>query len=374
MKVAILTNIIPTYRRDFYNRVFSNNEHDVTVFCTNKIPGSNVKSIHEIYGKRVALLKYFAPFNNEKLVFHFLPVLQLWQYDVLVVDGNVRHVSMALLSSIFKLFGKKIVVWSNVYSAHGNPFLQKIRRKWWNVFSNFLMYTERDVILLHENGFENKNIIAINNGLNQEEIDLIRTKWTAQKINEFKEQNNIISKEIILSSGRINKINNHILALEAVEKLNPSIPNLLWVVIGDGTETEKLKEIVSEKNLQDNVLFLGEIYEEENKCPWFLSATVLIHPGYMGLTIFNSFGYSLPVIIHDNLMNHSPEVFLFEENKTGLLFKENDSNDLANKIALAIDKKDEIDAMKINTYSIVKNNNNTKIMAQQFFKMINSLV
>jgi len=373
MKVAILTNIIPTYREDFYNRVFANESHEVTVFCQESVPGSNLKPIHEQYGNRVVVLKYWAPFKNDSLVFHFLPILTLWKYDVLVVDGNIRHVTMAILSTLFRLFGKKVVVWSNVYSAHGNTALQWIRRHWWRVFKNFLMYTEKDVEILKNKKFDTKNIIAINNGLNQDEIDHTRNHWDKDKLEDFKKLHNIHSKHIVISSGRINKVNNHALALEALKKTAEKFPDILWVVIGNGTELELLKTKAQQDGLQNNILFLGEIYEEDKKCPWFLLSKVLIHPGFMGLTIFNSFGYSLPVIIHDNIMNHSPEVFLFEENKTGLVFKENDSADLANKIIFALQNESKIEAMKYTVYDIVCHKNNTKIMSQQFFKMINSL-
>ncbi|RXR17787.1 glycosyltransferase [Flavobacterium amnicola] len=373
MKVAVLTNVIPTYRKDFYNRVFTNESHEVTVFCQKSVPGSNLKPIHEQYGERVVLLKYWSPFQNDSLVFHFLPIFTLWKYDILVVDGNVRHVTMALLSTLFRLFGKKIVIWSNVYSAHGNSALQWVRRTWWRIFDNFLMYTEKDVEILNDKKFERKNIIAINNGLNQDEIDNTRSNWNKDKLEAFKKQHNIESQNIIISSGRVNKANNHALALEALQKVVTTIPDVLWVIIGNGTEIEVLKTAAQTEGLQNNILFLGEIYEEDKKSPWFLLSKVLIHPGFMGLTIFNSFGYSLPVIIHDNIMNHSPEVFLFEENKTGLLFKENDPVDLANKIIFALKNESKMEAMKQNVYNVVRHKNNTEIMSQQFFKMINTL-
>jgi len=257
MKVAILTNIIPTYREDFYNRVFANESHEVTVFCQESVPGSNLKPIHEQYGNRVVVLKYWAPFKNDSLVFHFLPILTLWKYDVLVVDGNIRHVTMAILSTLFRLFGKKVVVWSNVYSAHGNTALQWIRRNWWRVFKNFLMYTEKDVEILKNKKFDTKNIIAINNGLNQDEIDHTRNHWDKDKLEDFKKLHNIHSKHIVISSGRINKVNNHALALEALKKTAEKFPDILWVVIGNGTELELLKTKAQQDDLKNKILFLG---------------------------------------------------------------------------------------------------------------------
>ncbi len=374
MKIAILTNIIPSYRKDFYERIFENQEHEITVFCQETIPSSNIKSIHENFIDHVSLVKFYAPFNNDSLVFHYLPFVKLWKdYDVLVVDGNLRHVTQALLATVFKLFGKKIVVWSNVYSADGNPILQYIRRSWWLIFDNFLMYTEKDVEILRSRKFQHKNLVAINNGLNQDEIDEIRKKWNPSLLDEIKKKYSITTDDIIISSGRVNKANNHLLALNALKIVRKTIPDVLWVIIGYGTEIEFLKIAIKENKLEKNILFLGEIYNENEKAPWFLLSKILIHPGYMGLTIFNSFGYSLPVIIHDNVKNHSPEVFLFEENKTGFLFKENEEEDLAQKIIFALENPEILEKMKTDCYTIARHKNNTNIMSKQFLKMISSI-
>jgi len=374
MKVAILTNIIPTYRSDFYEKVFANKDHEVTVFCQDTIPGSNVKSIHETFKGNFCLVKYYAPFNNESLVFHFLPIIKLWRdYDVLVIDGNIRNVTQALLSSVFRLFGKKIVLWSNVQTFNGNRTLQKIRLNWWRIFSNFLMYTEKDAQLLKELGFTNKNIISINNGLNQDFIENIIQKCDSEFLSNFKEKHQIKSNAIVISSGRVNKVNNHILALESIKKVKETIPDILWIVIGDGSEMESLKKAIVEYDLSENVLLLGEVYDEEQKAPWFLISKLFVHPGPIGLSIFNAFGYSLPVITHDNENNHGPEFYLFEENKTGFLFKEEDSDDLAKKILLALESPENMADMKNYTNTIVRDKNNTSIMSRQFLQMINSL-
>lgn len=374
MKVAVLTNIIPTYRQDFYDRVFSNKEHEVVVFCQKETPGSNIKSIGQNYKDNVVHVNYWAPFKNESLIFHFLPLFTLWKdYDVLVVDGNVRHINQALLSTVFKLLGKKTVLWSNVHTFSGKKSLEKIRLNWWKIFKNFLMYTEKDVALLHELGFKNKNIISINNGLNQTFIDTIVKKCDADFLSDFKEKHQIKSETVIISSGRVNKVNNHILALEAVKIAKVTFPDILWVIMGDGSEMETLRKAIIENDLSHNVVLLGEIYDEEKKAPWFLISKLFIHPGPIGLSIFNAFGYSLPVVTHDNHSNHGPEFFLFEENKTGFLFKENDEVDLAKKILFVFENLKTFENMKDYCYNITRYKNNTDIMSKQFIKMINSI-
>ncbi len=374
MKIAIITNIIPTYREHFYDIIFNNSLYDVQVFCQSHIAGTNIKSSHEKYNEKIYILKSYSPFKSERLVWQFLPVVKLFKdFDILVVDGNLRHLSQAILSTIFKLFGKKIVVWSNVYTFGGNKDKQKIRLAWWKMFDNFLMYTEKDATILREIGFENKNILSINNGLNQNAIDKHKQIWNQKMLLDFKIKHQIASENIIISSGRFNEVNNHIIALKAIEIVKKTFPDILWIVIGDGSEKDEIEKKIKDSGLTDNVRLLGEVYDEEKKCPWFLISEFFLHPGPIGLSIFNAYGYSLPVITHENQSNHGPEFFLFEENKTGFLFKENDENDLARKIIFALKNKETLEYMTTYTYNIARNKNNTDIMSKQFFKMMQSL-
>ncbi|MDX6182206.1 glycosyltransferase [Flavobacterium sp. Fl-77] len=374
IKIAIVTNIIPSYREHFYDIVLDNDSYEIEVFCQSKVEGSNIKSSHERYGKKINILKSYSPFKSERLVIQFLPVFKLFKdFDILVVDGNLRHITQALLSTIFKIFGKKIVVWSNVYTFGGSKQKQSFRLKWWRIFDNFLMYTEKDVEELIKMDFKNKNILAINNGLNQNLIDNQRQLWNNDLLLKFKKQHNINSENIIISSGRVNIVNDHALTIEAIKIVKKSITDILWIVIGNGSELENLKEIIKKNDLDNNILLLGEIYEEDKKCPWFLISKAFVHSGPIGLSLFNAFGYSLPVITHDYFSYHGPEFCLFEDGKTGYLFQYKNAHHFASKILEALEKENEISEIRKNVYDIVKSKNNTNIMASQFFKMIKSV-
>lgn len=375
VKVAIITNIIPPYREHFYDIIILNNDiFDVEVFCQANIAGSNIKSSHSKYGNKVHILKSYSPFKNEKLVIQFLPVLKLFnEFDVLVVDGNLRHLTQAILSTVFKLFGKKIIIWSNVYTFGGTKQKQTFRLKWWKMFDNFLMYTENDVKELSNLGFDTKNIISINNGLNQNLIEKEIKCWDNDLLIKFKKKHNINSENIIISSGRVNKVNEHILIIEAIKDVKLTITDILWIVIGNGSELENLKQVIRDNGLTDNVLLLGEIYNEEKKCPWFLISKAFIHPGPIGLSLFNAFGYSLPVITHDKTSYHGPEFSLFEVDKTGYLFQYKNSNDLALKIMDMLRNDQQVEEIRKYVYKIVNYRNNTDIMGSQFLKMVTSI-
>jgi glycosyltransferase involved in cell wall biosynthesis len=375
IKIAIITNIIPTYREHFYDIILNNPDYEINVFCHDKIPGVNIKTSHLKFGKKIVILKKISSSKFIYFIWQFLPFYKLYtNYDVIVVDGNLRHISQALLSTFFKLLGKKIIIWSNVYTFGGNRFLQKIRINWWKLFENFLMYTEKDVERLFELGFINKNINNINNGLNQNIIRTNIANWNEYQLLEFKSLHNIKSNNIIISSGRLNKVNNIYMAYDAVKLLKEEISDILWIIIGDGSETKNLQNLINEDNLNDNIVLLGEIYDEELKSPWFLISKIFIHPGPIGLSLFNAFGYSLPVVTHNNCRYHGPEFGMFKNGKTGYLFEYQNAKDFSIKISDLLHNSKDIDIMGSNACRIVTEMYNTDQMAARFFNFIQSVV
>ena len=52
--------------------------------------------------------------------------------------------------------------------------------------------------------------------------------------------------------------------LEAIPKIIRKIPDAKFILLGNGNELEKLKEIVLEKNLENSVEFKGWIRERKN--------------------------------------------------------------------------------------------------------------
>ena len=84
LKVAIITNVIPTYREGFYDRLFAKTDLEVKVYCQENVPGINLKTIHSKYFKNVKLIKYVSA-KRDKIVWQFLPWKELINnYDVIL--------------------------------------------------------------------------------------------------------------------------------------------------------------------------------------------------------------------------------------------------------------------------------------------------
>jgi glycosyltransferase involved in cell wall biosynthesis len=159
------------------------------------------------------------------------------------------------------------------------------------------------------------------------------------------------------------------LVLKALRNIIKEIPNFLWILIGDGDEEQMLKSEVENMNLKDYVFFLGPIYEETKLAPYFLSASIFVHPSAIGLSLLLAFGFGLPVIVHGIEELHNPEFGAFTNGETGLIFEKDNHNDLSSKIISLLKSPEKIKDMGRRAQFIARNNYNVDVMAERFVEI-----
>ncbi len=371
LRVAIVTNIIASYREDFYRRILANEKLDITVYCQSAIKGMNLQSAHPQLIQHIKLVKAIS-LNKEKMAWQFLPLLELYkQYDVIFIYGNPRVLSNVVYSLILKLLGKKIIIWGQAHTAGANTITEKVRLVWWKLFDYLFLYTEKETEYLRNKGFKTQKMLGMNNGLNQQKIDQVKAHWTAEKLSEWQGQQNIANHTVLLSCARLDAKNQFELMIPVLKQQCQNNSTLLWCVIGDGEQSKYLKELVKQAGLTQHVRWLGAIYDEQALAPWFLSSKALIHPGAIGLSLLHAFGYGLPVITHDNIENQMPEIAALKQGENGLLFAAGDVGSLAKTIDYLLDDKTISDRLADGAYQTAKNEFNTEIMAEQFYQVTN---
>jgi len=371
-KIAIITNIIPSYRKGFYDLLFKSDDIDVNVFCQDHIKDLNIKCIHLDYKKNVNLIKFLSLYQ-EKLVWQFLPFWKIFKtYDIIIIDGNPRILTHFLFSTLLRLTNKKIVIWSMLHSFRNNNFTKFLRLQWLKFFKYHLLYFETDIIKLKKYGFKNNALYALNNGLDQNKIDLATIFWDKEKLSFWQQENNLENKCIIISSGRL--VNNkYDLLLDNFTKLLKYFPNLLWCIIGDGPDFKKMNHKAKNLNISEHLVFIGENYNDFELAPWFLSSKIFIHPYAVGLSIMHAFGFGLPIITHDDNRTHGPEFTIFKNGINGFSYKNNDPIDFVNTIVNVLSNNENLLKVKLNAYLLVKNQYNTDVMHNNFSKMINDI-
>jgi len=170
---------------------------------------------------------------------------------------------------------------------------------------------------------EDKNIKLIPNGIPKEQL-IIRNR------NIFREKHNIRSL-LILYFGRIHKSK----GIDQIIKVAKYFPKERFVVMGNGPDLENLKNLIKELKLT-NVRFIYGKITDEDKLQAFSAADIFVHPSHydaFGITVLEAFSQKCAVITTDQ--GGLPWVI----DKAGLVFKDNDSNDLKEKLSYLINNK-----------------------------------
>lgn len=369
-RVAIIANIIPTYREGFYRKILQNKKFKIKIFVQKDLPVP-VKTLNNKFKKDAYFLKYFS-IGNEKLVLTSLPIFKLLNcFDIFVVEGNPRYITHFLFATFLRLMRKKVVLWTMAHSLNNNKLRETIRL-WWTKFFKFLfVYTDDEVLFLRRKNFKKNIIYPMNNGLDQDKIDKIKNKISKKEIDTFKKKYK--DKTIFLSCARLIEKNKFHQAVEAFARIKKINDKFFWIIIGEGQEKKRIKKLVQQFKLNKYVSFKGEIYNEQKLSKYFMASDCLIHPASIGLSIIHSFAYGLPVITHSNKKYHNPEIAAFKNNHTGLSFKMNDVNGLKKCIQKFLINKKLKFFFKKNCYDTVKNKYNANNMASNFFKLIKKL-
>lgn len=82
-------------------------------------------------------------------------------------------------------------------------------------------------------------------------------------IERIRGQYNLHNKKVILTTGRLVERKGHDLVLQSLVHLSESIPNILYLIVGQGPYLEQLKAITQKNQLQGKVIFCHNVSQED---------------------------------------------------------------------------------------------------------------
>lgn len=250
---------------------------------------------------------------------------------VLVVSGNPRLLSNYPLMVAARRRSIATVWWGHAWSATSRSVTGRIRSRIMRMADVVLLYTDAERRDLLAQGFDAQRVFALNNALDEREIARLVSSWPADRLDRFRADQDLTNRHVLLFCGRLRKSpsTDVDVALRALPRLLAKDDRYLFVVIGDGADAQRLGALAGHLGVAGHVRWLGAIYQEDRLAPWFLSARCFVYPGSVGLSLVQALGYGLPVITHDNRLQHNPEIDALEAGVNGLTFPRGDSTALA---------------------------------------------
>ncbi|MFX1443311.1 MAG: glycosyltransferase family 4 protein [Promethearchaeota archaeon] len=419
MKIAIITygHILPfkggvaQHINNLFNFINRNKSFKIYVFnqytadnkvfkILNRKEYSSREILFELFNKRVLyfLIKSIwcividdrTPFSHKVKILSYLllkprlliktinNVADIYPYlnnlDVDLIIGAYAGTTLPLIFILSRIFNKKVIS-----LAHGNDFLYK--KKEISSISYFFKNLDKIILSNKKTKFYIKNIHHLTEdqlkiipyGLNLKNYKLDDSKAKLRRDFKIPEE-----KFILISVGRHVFRKNFDLVIKAVSRIKNEVPNIniKYYLIGDGPETEKLKNLTKELNLNNEVEFLGT-FGGLKRNQYYKLSDIFLMPSVATEKSIEGFGivfleanyFKLPVI--GSFSGGMTEAII--HNKTGFLIKPNDLNDLVRKIKLLYENEDMRSEMGEYGYNRVVNYYNWDKITIKFKDFFNSL-
>ncbi|MDD5589871.1 MAG: glycosyltransferase family 4 protein [Candidatus Portnoybacteria bacterium] len=127
---------------------------------------------------------------------------------------------------------------------------------------------------------------------------------------------------VLVFSGRLTPWKGVEMLVRILDKIKEKYPEIIFEILGGGSEKEKLQKLSRELGLEKNINFQGRVSEEESHRIFARSSVFVLNTNYEGLphSVLNAFRVGLPVITTP--VGGNPEVV--QSGVNGLLVPYND--------------------------------------------------
>ncbi|PQJ31516.1 hypothetical protein BST92_06060 [Nonlabens arenilitoris] len=145
----------------------------------------------------------------------------------------------------------------------------------------------------------------------------------------------------IIYVGRLIADKKPLLLYHGFKKVLKELPEATkLVIIGNGPERAKLLELSKKDGIEHRVFIPGEVTKASLLKEYYKKSLVSASPGYVGLSITQSLGYGVPMIIARD-ENHSPELEAVKDGFNAKFFNSNDEDSLAQGLISFFENKEK---------------------------------
>ncbi|WP_406685332.1 glycosyltransferase [Seonamhaeicola sp. MEBiC1930] len=347
-----MQTVIPDYRSNLFNYIKAELK-EFELFGGDEYFESSVKSNENTTSFKKVNNYYF--FNRK-----FLFQIGFWNIvtkeNVMVLELNPRIISNWVVLFVRKILKKKTVLWGHAWPRLGSRSkTDRVRGFMRNLADVILVYTATQKNELQIK-MPNANILFAPNSVYYKK-DMITN-------NNGNDINNLIYV------GRLTPAKKAFFLVETFHSIIKKIPeDCQLIIIGDGEEKERIMDYINSKNLIQKIKVLGHIGEYEKLKAFYDKALFSVSPGYVGLSITQSFGFGVPMLISKD-EPHSPELEAVIEHRNALFFNTDDSVFLGNTIINAFKEKEKWVNKRHDIMRFCQENYSIEAMAKSFISLI----
>lgn len=335
IKVAICQPLVPAYRIPVFEDIAKTDDIELVLYAGQG--NGSLRAINQGQNFRVkqANVREIGMLGRVvKLQWGQIAAVRSGRHDVVVFPWDIGYFTLMPALILARRRGIYTILWGHGYSKRSSRFLDIIRSMIGKRADAVLLYSKKMANRqITDFGFSKDRVYVAPNTLDNQPIQKAIQYWKsrADRLDEFRRSHSIDVSKTVVFVSRLEPENRTDMLLHALHISLNKIPGIKLIVIGDGSDRTRLKNLTEELGLSQHVIFAGAIYDERVIAPWMLSATFFCYPINIGLSLLHAYNYSLPVVTSDAIMQHGPEIEAFQDKTNGLFYRHGCIEDMANK-------------------------------------------
>jgi len=248
-----------------------------------------------------------------------------------------------------------------IVTAWGSDILKRAPR---NIFTKIITkhILKRADLLTCDANHMKEAIVSF--GVNSKKVEIIYFGVDVEKFkpakNKEKEKKKIGFPEntpLIISLRRLKPISDVETLIKAASQVVKKYPQTKFIIAGEGSEKENLKDMAKEMSIRENVIFIGWV--DEKKILQYLKSSDIyvstcLSDGGLASSTAEAMACALPAIITDFGDNRK----WVEDGRDGFIIPPKDPEKLANKIIKLLGNKEETRRMGENARKVIETRNN----------------
>lgn len=319
------------------------------------------------------IIKYNILLNTIDNIIEIFSLIKKLNIDI-ILGGATTGTIMPLIFILSRFLKKKVCS-----LTYGNDFLVKTRYSLQTYFIRNL-----DLIILGTNIL--KDLIKKIHPLSENQLKVNRYGLILKDY-EIKETKDELRREfnipkqmfVLLSVGRHVSRKNFDLVIKSIQIIKKKKPNIKirYYLIGEGETTSNLKKLVQKLELENEVHFLG-FTTKEKRNKFYKLSDLFIMPSSTEKESIEGFGI---VYLEANFFNcpvigtsSGGIIEAIVDQETGLLVKENNLDDLIEKILYLYNNREKIKELGIKGYQRVINNFDWNLIVNNYIDSFNNLL
>jgi glycosyltransferase involved in cell wall biosynthesis len=302
------------YRENTIRLVKARFGEDIAIYAGSPAYDTHIPLLDSRLGLHTAVRNFYLP---RDILLQRLPPIELLRAEVVMLDLNPRLPHVWLVLFVRKLLNKHTILWGHAWSRGGrHAKSESLRSMMRRLASSIVTYTHQQAEELRQLHPDKSFIAAPNSMYHRDQY--------------FFAPDEI--RNVVLYVGRLSSAKKPLLLLEAFDRLVQDGDSALeLVLVGDGELMEAVRAKATSSHASSRIHILGHIDNYEELAAIYSHAAVSVSPGYAGLSLTQSLGFGVPMVISRD-EPHAPEIEAVREGFNALTFRTDSPEDLARTI------------------------------------------